>query len=212
MEKRKAKLKARKRQVALAHCVMAKRLASALETLCLPILPEYVNDENGIDLTGREIVFRMGFMAWNIAVTGQMDLAFQAFGKTNLSEEEQMVVRKEIIGLVRQKYAEYPDFRTAMRDFSVSWANNTMRIKVRPGETYPKLPKIDFSDSPEPQEPAPASILSLRKSMKLTQVKFAGLLGVSVKRLSAWEHGKAEPSAPEKEKIRSLQETHHEQA
>ena len=99
-----------------------------------------------------------------------------------------------------------------MRDFSVSRANNTMRVKVSSGETYPKLPKIDLSDSPEPQETASASILSLRKSMKLTQVKFAGLLGVPVKRLSAWEHGKAEPSAPEKEKIRGLQETHHEQA
>ncbi|MBR3923407.1 MAG: helix-turn-helix transcriptional regulator [Kiritimatiellae bacterium] len=38
----------------------------------------------------------------------------------------------------------------------------------------------------------------------LSPVKFASALGVSVKKVSAWEHGKAVPDEVETEKIRGM--------
>ncbi len=43
-----------------------------------------------------------------------------------------------------------------------------------------------------------------RKKAGLSQVKFASALGVSVKKVSAWEHGKAVPDEAETEKIRGM--------
>ena len=64
--KRKAKLRARKRQMNADRIGQATRLSSALERLCAPILPEYIDDSNGLDLIGRRIVYQMGMIAWNI--------------------------------------------------------------------------------------------------------------------------------------------------
>ena len=51
---------------------------------------------------------------------------------------------------------------------------------------------------------AAAQILSKRKRLGLSQVKFAAALGVSVKKVSAWEHGKALPDEATLEKINGL--------
>ena len=70
-DKRKAKVKARKQQAVLNERSLSERIASALERLCEPILPEYVIDTDDLDMFGRQIVCKMGFIAWNIAVNGQ---------------------------------------------------------------------------------------------------------------------------------------------
>ena len=38
------------------------------------------------------------------------------------------------------------------------------------------------------------NIATLRKTMKLTQVKFAELFGVTARKVSEWEHGKTMPA------------------
>ena len=73
--KRKAKLRVRKRQMNADRIGLATRLSSALERLCAPVLPEYIDDSRGLDLIGRQIVYQMGMIAWNIAVTGQREMA-----------------------------------------------------------------------------------------------------------------------------------------
>ena len=64
------------------------------------------------------------------------------------------------------------------------------------------MPMPDFDDAPEIF--SPEQILAKRKELGLTQAKFAASLGVSVKKVSAWEHGKAAPTEAELEKINSF--------
>ena len=103
-EKRKAKLKARKQQIAFNEQSLSARLSCALEELCDPIMPEYIDDSNGPDLVGRRIVWRMGQIAWNIVVTGRRESVSEAFQHTQLNAEQQETVRNEIIGLIKRKF------------------------------------------------------------------------------------------------------------
>ena len=66
--KRKAKLKARKFHAEQHRLYQSGRIADALMDLCADVLPEYVDDSRGIDLVGRNILWRMGMVAWNIAL------------------------------------------------------------------------------------------------------------------------------------------------
>ena len=72
--KRKAKLQARRVQAAQSRHQQHVRIADALMDLCADVLPEYVDDSRGIDLVGRNILWRMGMVAWNIAVTGRREI------------------------------------------------------------------------------------------------------------------------------------------
>ena len=83
-EKRKAKLRARKQQIALSEQSLSTRLSCALEKLCEPVMPEYIDDSNGPDLVGRRIVWRMGQIAWNIVVTGRRTLPTAPLPEVNL--------------------------------------------------------------------------------------------------------------------------------
>ena len=66
------------------------------------------------------------------------------------------------------------------------------RTKARPEDTFPELPAKPAS---EPEKPITAEdIAALRKVMKITQVKFAELFGVSARKVSEWEHGKTVPA------------------
>jgi len=76
------------------------------------------------------------------------------------------------------------------------------RLKVSLGETFPEYPIPEFEE--EAKALTPEELLTKRKELGLSQAKFAAELGVSVKKLSAWEHGKAEPSEEELEKIKVL--------
>ena len=46
-QKRKAKLKAKKQQAIQKQQSLTERLSIALEKLCEPVLPEYIDDSNG---------------------------------------------------------------------------------------------------------------------------------------------------------------------
>ena len=191
-QKRKAKLKAKKQQAIHNQQSLTERLSAALEKLCEPVLPEYIDDSRGPDLTGRNIVWQMGMIAWNIHVTGRQELADCAFSGSKLDAEQQKMVQDEIAGLVRRKIELYPRQMTAIRDVAAMLVNGSPRAKARPGDTFPELPAKPVS---EPKKPITAEdIAALRKEMKLTQVKFGELFGVSAKKVSEWEHGKTVPA------------------
>ena len=201
-QKRKAKLKAKKQQAIHNQQSLTERLSVALEKLCEPVLPEYIDDSNGPDLTGRSIVWQMGMIAWNIHVTGRQELADCAFAGSNLDAEQQNMVRKEIAGLVQRKIELYPRQRTAIHDIAATLVNGSPRAKARPGDTFPELPPTPAS---EPKKfPTSKDIAVLRKTMKLTHVKFAELFGVTARKVSEREHGKSLPTAGQFEKMNSL--------
>lgn len=201
-EKRKAKLRARKQQIALSEQSLSTRLSCALEKLCEPVMPEYVDDSKGTDLVGRNILWRMGMVAWNIAVTGRKEIDDSSIDEMRVDAESKKMVRDEINGLVRKKYEKYPELRTAITDVSAIAVAGGAKLKVSLGDTFPAMPIPDFSDKPE--QLTPDQILTKRKGLGLSQVKFAAALGVSVKKVSAWEHGKAVPNEAEMEKIEHI--------
>lgn len=202
--KRKAKLKARKAHAELHRLHLAGRVAGALMDLCSDVLPEYVDDSKGTDLVGRDILWRMGMVAWNIAVSGRKEIDDSSVGQMKLDAESQKMVRDEINGLVRKKYEKYPELRTAISDVAAIIVTGEARVKVFLGDTFPAMPIPNFDEKTELL--TPEQILTKRKGLKLSQVKFAAALGVSVKKVSAWEHGKDTPTPEEQAKIDMIQE------
>lgn len=200
--KRKAKLKAKRVHAEKLRHQQHARIAAALTDLCADVLPEYVDDSKGIDLVGRDILWRMGMVAWNIAVSGRKEIDDSSVSQMKLDAESLKMVRDEINGLVRKKYEKYPELRTAITDVAAVAVAGGAKLKVSLGDTFPAMPIPDFSDEPAPL--TPEQILTKRKGLKLSQVKFATLLGVSVKKVSAWEHGKAVPDEAEMEKIKHI--------
>ena len=200
--KRKAKLKARKFHAEQHRLYQSGRIADALMDLCADVLPEYVDDSRGIDLVGRNILWRMGMVAWNIAVTGRREIDESSINTMKLDEESRRMVRDEVNALVRLKYKKYPDLRTSISNVSAINVAGGAKLKVSLGDTFPAMPIPDFSDKPE--QLTPDQILTKRKGLGLSQVKFAAALGVSVRKVAAWEHGKAAPTEAELEKINSF--------
>ena len=196
--RRKAKLKAKRVHAEQLRHQQHVRIATALTDLCADILPEYVDDSKGTDLVGRDILWRMGMVAWNIAVTGRREIDESSINTMKLDEESRRMVRDEINGLVRRKYEKYPELRTAITDVAAVAVAGGAKLKVSLGDTFPAMPIPDFSPL------TPEQILTKRKGVKLSQAKFAAALGVSVKKVSAWEHGKAAPTEAELEKINSF--------
>ena len=200
--RRKAKLKAKRVHAEQLRHQQHVRIAAALTDLCANVLPEYVDDSKGTDLVGRDILWRMGMVAWNIAVTGRKEIDDSSVDEMRVDAESKKIVRDEINSLVRRKYEKYPELRTAITDVSTLLVAGQARLKVSLGDTFPAMPIPDFSDKPEPL--TPDQILTKRKGVGLSQVKFAAALGVSVKKVSAWEHGKAVPDEAEMRRIIEL--------
>ena len=152
--------------------------------------------------------YRAQQIAWNIVVTGRRESISEAFQRTQLDVEQQKTVQNEIIGLAKRKYAEFPNLRTAIRDFSVLLVGGVPHIKARPGDTFPEIPFPEFGEpESEPEtgsDVTPDIVRTLRKRMKLTQIQFGEIFGISSKKVSAWEHDKAAPSEEQKQKIQSL--------
>ena len=160
---------------------------------------QIVDDSKWSDIVGRDILWRMGMVAWNIAVTGRKEIDDSSVDEMRVDAESKKMVRDEINGLVRRKYEKFLELRTAIKDVSALLVAGQVRLKVSLGDTFPTMPVPDFSDKPEPL--TPDQILTKRKGLGLSQVKFAAALGVSVKKVSAWEHGKAVPDEIDQEKI-----------
>jgi len=200
--KRKAKLKARKFHAEQHRLHLTGRIADALMDLCADVLTEYVDDSKGPDLVGRNILWRMGMVAWNIAVTGRKEIDDSSVDEMRVDAESKKIVRDEINGLVRRKYEKYPELRTAITDVAAVAVAGGAKLKVSLGDTFPAMPIPDFNDRTVPL--TPEQILTKRKGLKLSQVKFAAALGVPVKKVAAWEHGKSVPDEVKTMKIRNM--------
>lgn len=201
--KRKAKLKARNFQAEQNRLLLSGRIADAIMDLCAEVLPEYVDDTKGIiDLAGRVSLWRLGVIAWNIAVSGRKEINKSSIESMQLDLKSQKILQDEINGFVRKKYKKYPGLRTAVYDISGLFVAGQAKLKVTLGNTFPPMPVPDFDEKPATL--TPEQILAKRKEMGLSQVKFAAALGVSVKKVSAWEHGKAMPDDVALKKIRLL--------
>ena len=200
--KRKAKLKAKRVHEEQLRHQQHVRIAAALTDLCADVLPEYIDDSKETDLVGRDILWRIGMVAWNIAVSGRKEIDDSSVSQMKMDAESRMVVRAEINGLVRKKYEKYPELRTAIKDVAAVAVVGGATLKVSLGDTFPAMPIPDFSDRTAPL--TPEQILTKRKGLGLSQVKFATLLGVSVRKVAAWEHGKVVPDGDALEKIHLL--------
>ena len=200
--KRKAKLKAKKGVAEQNRLLLSKRIADAIMDLCADVLPEYVDDSRGFDLAGRISLWRLGMTAWNIAVSGRKEIEKSSIDAMRLDEKSRKTLRDEINGFVRRKYEKYPGLRTQVANVAGLFIAGEARLKVTLGDTFPPMPIPDFEDKPETL--TPEQILAKRKELGLSQVKFAAALGVSVKKVSAWEHGKDTPDEATCERILNL--------
>ena len=92
---------------------------------------------------------------------------------------------------------------TSIRDVAAMLVNGSPKAKAQPGDAFPKQQE---KPADEPKTPITAEdIAALRKAMKLTQVKFAELFGVTARKVSEWEHGKSVPDEHISEQMRKLE-------
>lgn len=203
-DKRKEKLKARKRQESNISSRQIDRLSSALSAMCAPVLPEYIDDSDGIDIVGRKIVYQMGQIAWNIALSGRMILDDSDISLIRLGESERQIFRDEIAGLILRKNTLFPNIRTSINSVKVIIGSDKAGVKVKPGQVIAiKNPTVEMP--PLPPEPLmPEQIFAMRKDLSLSQVKLGEMLQVSARTISAWEHGKASPADEQMQRLREL--------
>jgi len=201
--KRKAKIKAQKAQAVQQAQARNERVAEAIMDICSPLAEQYVDPEKTPDVTGWLVLWRIGRIAWNLTLTGRRDISQTDLDKTDLDADNKELLAENISKLIRRKYEMYPQIRIKVEKISVVLDWGKPKLKVSLGETYKEIPIPKYEDE-KPQPLTPEAILEIRKNAGLSQVKFAAALGVSVKKVSAWEHGKAVPNEAESEKIRGM--------
>jgi DNA-binding XRE family transcriptional regulator len=198
--KRKAKKLAQKAQAIQQSQARNDRVAEAVMDICSVLEEQYIDPEKTPDVTGYLVLWRMGRIAWNLALRGRRDVSRTELDATDLDAENKELLAENISKLIRRKYEMYPQIRIKIEKISIVLDWGKPRLKVTLGETYKEIPIPKYDDEPKPL--TPEDILAIRKKAGLSQVKFAAALGVSVKKVSAWEHGKATPDEAEAEKIR----------
>ena len=201
--KRKAKKLAQKAQAVQQAQARNERVAEAIMDICSPLAEQYVDPEKTPDVTGWLVLWRIGRIAWNLTLTGRRDISQTDLDKTDLDADNKEILAENISLLIRRKYELYPQIRIKVEKISVVLDWGKPKLKVSLGETYKEIPIPKYEDE-KPQQLTPEAILEIRKKTGLSQVKFAEALGVSVKKVSAWEHGKAVPDEAETEKIRGM--------
>ena len=200
--KRKAKIKAQKAQAIQQAQARNDRVAEAVMDICSVLEEQYIDPEKTPDVNGWLVLWRVGGIAWNLSLTGRRDISQADLDKTVLDADNKEILAENISKLIRRKYELYPQIRIKVEKTSVVLDWGKPRLKVTLGETYKEIPIPKYDDEPKPL--TPEDILAIRKKAGLSQVKFAAALGVSVKKVSAWEHGKAVPDEVETEKIRGM--------
>ena len=201
--KRKAKIKAQKAQAVQKAQARNERVADAIMDICSPLAEQYIDPEKTPDVTGWLVLWRIGRIAWNLTLTGRRDISQTDLDKTDLDADNKEILAENISLLIRRKYELYPQIRIKVEKISVVLDWGKPKLKVSLGETYKEIPIPKYEDE-KPQPLTSEAILDIRKKAGLSQVKFAAALGVSVKKVSAWEHGKVTPDEAETEKIRGI--------
>ncbi len=197
--KRKAKIKAQKAQAVQQAQARNERVADAIMDICSPLAEQYIDPEKTPDVTGWLVLWRIGRIAWNLTLTGRRDISQTDLDKTDLDADNKEILAENISLLIRRKYEMYPQIRIKVEKISIVLDWGKPRLKVSLGDTYKEIPIPKYDDEPKPL--TPEDILAIRKKAGLSQVKFAAALGVSVKKVSAWEHGKAVPDEAEMKRI-----------
>ena len=197
--KRKAKIKAQKAQAVQQAQARNERVADAIMDICSPLAEQYIDPEKTSDVTGWLVLWRIGRIAWNLTLTGRRDISQTDLDKTDLDADNKEILAENISLLIRRKYEMYPQIRIKVEKISIVLDWGKPRLKVSLGDTYKEIPIPKYDDEPKPL--TPEDILAIRKKAGLSQVKFAAALGVSVKKVSAWEHGKAVPDEAEMKRI-----------
>ena len=197
--KRKAKIKAQKAQAVQQAQARNERVADAIMDICSPLAEQYIDPEKTPDVTGWLVLWRIGRIAWNLTLTGRRDISQTDLDKTNLDADNKEILAENISLLIRRKYEMYPQIRIKVEKISIVLDWGKPRLKVSLGDTYKEIPIPKYDDEPKPL--TPEDILAIRKKAGLSQVKFAAALGVSVKKVSAWEYGKAVPDEAEMKRI-----------
>ncbi len=200
--KRKAKLKAQKAQAIQLVQARSEHIANAVMEICSPLEPDYIDDNLTPDIKGRLILWRLGMIAWNLALVGHKDIPLADLDKMNLDEEHREMVAKTVAQLIRRKYDLYPNIRFSIENIACPFVAGKPRLKVSVGQQYHDFEIPSYDD--DSKMFTPEDILAIRKNAGLSQVKFASALGVSVKKVSAWEHGKITPNETEIEKIQGI--------
>ena len=195
MLQRRAKEQARQSQV--------ERVGLMLEKLCAGALPEYIDDSISPDLAGRKLLWQLGMIAWNIVVTGRDELYSGAFVGSKLNDVQRNMLRTEIRGLVVRMRDLFPDATVSIRDVSAVIKGGVPHAKVQLGGEFPKSPKV-AQERRVDVIPTGSEILALRKRLNMTQIRFGEKIGVSARKISAWEHDRARPNEIEAAKIREL--------
>ncbi len=198
--KRKAKKQAQKVQAIQNAQARNDRVAEAIMDICSVLEEQYIDPQRTPDVTGYLVLWRMGRIAWNLALRGRRDVSQTELDATDLDADNKELLAENISKLIRRKYEMYPQIRIKVEKISVVLDWGKPRLKVTLGDTYKEIPIPKYDDEPKPL--TADDILAIRKKAGLSQVKFASALGVSVKKVSAWEHGKAVPDEAETEKIR----------
>ena len=201
--KRKAKLKAQKAQAIQQAQARNERVADAIMDICSPLAEQYIDPEKTPDINGWLVLWRIGGIAWNLTLTGRRDISQADLDKTGLDADNKEILAENISKLIRRKYELYPQIRIKVEKTNVVLDWGKPKLKVSLGETYKEIPIPKYEDE-KPRPLTPEAILAIRKKTGLSEVKFATALGVSVKKVSAWEHGKAMPDEAETEKIRGV--------
>ena len=201
--KRKAKQKAKLAQAIQQEQVRIEHIANAVMEICSPLEPDYIDDSQTIDVKGRLILWRLGMIAWNLALVGHKDIPLADLDKMSLDEDHRQIVAKAVAQLIRRKYELYPNIRFSVENIACPIVAGKPRLKVSIGQQYHDFGIPSYEDE-KPQPLTPDAIFEIRKKAGLSQVKFAAALGVSVKKVSAWEHGKVTPDEAETEKIRGI--------
>jgi len=207
MSKNKDAKRKTKKQAQKAHAVQQARarndrVAEAIMDICSPLEEQYIDPEKTPDVTGYLVLWRIGRIAWNLTLRGRRDVSRTELDATDLDADNKELLAENISKLIRRKYEMYPQIRIKIEKISIVLDWGKPRLKVTLGETYKEIPIPKYDDEPKPL--TPEDILAIRKKAGLSQVKFAAALGVSVKKVSAWEHGKAVPDEVETEKIRGM--------
>ena len=97
--RRKAKLKAKRVHAEQLRHQQHVRIAAALTDLCADVLPKYVDDSKGPDLVGRNILWRMGMVAWNVAITGRKEIDDSSIDEMRVDAESKKMVREKSTAL-----------------------------------------------------------------------------------------------------------------
>ncbi len=201
--KRKAKQKAKLAQAVQQEQARIEHIANAVMEICSPLEPDYIDDSQTTDIKGRLILWRLGMIAWNLALVGHKDIPLADLDKMSLDEEHRQIVAKAVAQLIRRKYELFPNIRFSIENIACPIIAGKPRLKVSIGQQYHDFGIPSYEDE-KPQPLTPEAILEIRKKAGLSQVKFAAVLGVSVKKVSAWEHGKAVPTDDELKRITGI--------